>query len=454
MSKKRSKKFWVIFWVISFLFLAGWYSFWNIWNSGFSSLNSLVSYLPFLTQEQKEKFKTLTYFTDYLMKQDNQEKVFLVLFQNNMELRPGGGYIGSFGILKMKNGKVADLQVHDLSNFDGRIPGGVEPPYPMKETLNVNSWKLRDSNYSPDFPTNARKAEEFYYMGKGEEKFDGIIAVNSNVLLSFLKVTGPVEIEGYPGTYDGENAIVSLEYQVEKAYWHQGIKTGERKSIMNPLAKEIIKKVQSFDNTQKIKLAEIILEDLNNKDIQLYFKDADLEEKAVSAKWAGNIDKKWNNDYLMVADANLGALKSDYYMKRSADYSVDLSGEKPKVKLKITYQHTAKEKDWMTNNYTTYLRVYVPDGAWLTDSKNLGEIRYGNEFGKKYFGSLITVPIGQTKTIEITYELPKELKENGYKLLVQKQSGSGVVQMRVEITDQFGKKEEQNFELKKDWKKE
>jgi hypothetical protein len=44
---------------------------------------------------------------------------YLILFQNNLELRPAGGYIGNFGILKVKNGQIVSLETHDTNIFDG-----------------------------------------------------------------------------------------------------------------------------------------------------------------------------------------------------------------------------------------------------------------------------------------------------------------------------------------------
>jgi hypothetical protein len=124
----------------------------------------------------------------------------------------------------------------------------------------------------------------------------------------------------------------------------------------------------------------------------------------------------------MAIDANLGAFKSDYYVKRSMDYSVDLTGDLSAVSLKISYEHTAKQKDWMTRDYVSYLRLYVPEGAWLVDSKNFDNVKFGNELGKKYFGSIIRVPIATSKTIELRYSLPKTIAEN-YVLKIQKQAG-------------------------------
>jgi hypothetical protein len=452
MAKTYSLKFWVIFWIISILLLGGWYSYLHVKRVGIVSVSSGFLDLIPMDPAKRERLKSIGYFADYLLKKDDREKTYLLLFQNNMELRPGGGYIGSFGIVKIKNGKITLLQTHDLSNFDGRVPDGVEPPYPMKETLAVKSWKMRDSNYSPDFPTNARKAEEFYYMGKGEEKFDGIIAINTNVLISFLKVTGPVEIEGYPGIYDSENAVLDLEYQVEKGSYEQGINRGDRKSIMMPLANSIITKVFALNNSKKIDLAEILLDDLNTKDIQLYFKNQDLEKHAELAGWSGEINQIWKGDYLAMIDANLGAYKSDYLVKRSFNYRVDFSGDVPKARLKITYQHTAKQKDWMTRDYITYLRVYAPSGGWLTGSNNLGEIKFGDDLGKKYFGSLFGVKIGETKTVEFDYSLPKDFTSENYNLLIQKQSGVENIPGHITIVDKNGKEKVYNITLAGDWK--
>ena len=447
--RKYSIKFWITFWAAAIVFLAGWYFFCEMKNRGIQSMEPIVNFLP-ASQEIKNCFKAAAYLSDEFLKNDGQEKIFLVLFQNNLEIRPGGGFIGSFGILKVKDKQVVSFGIHDTGNFDGRIPAIIEPPYPMKETLRIKSWKFRDSNYSPDFKINAEKAQKFYYMGAGEEEFDGIIAITANVLTSFLKITGPIEIEGYPGIYDSDNAIIALEHQVEKGYAQQGIEKGERKSVMSELGEEIIKRISNFNNSQKLKLVQIIVDDLNRKDIQLYFKKSELQKIVENIGWAGRVDENWEQDYLMAVDANLGAYKSDYYVERSIDYSINLNQEKPEAILRITYNHTARQKDWMTRDYLTYLRIYVPENSWLNEYENLGEPRFGNELGKKYFGFLVDVPLGQSKTIELRYNLPENLTEN-YNLLIQKQAGINDTPVKIDIKLKNGAEENYDIILNKDF---
>ncbi|HAS00166.1 MAG: hypothetical protein US57_C0013G0011 [Candidatus Moranbacteria bacterium GW2011_GWC2_37_73] len=439
--KKYSLKFWVIFWSVSGLFLLGWFFYWNTQNRGVaSSVENVLSFLP-INDSQKKEYQALTKVGDFLLKSDDKEKKLLVLFQNNMEIRPGGGFIGAFGIVKLKNGKIISLETHDLSNFDAKIPNIITPPYPLEETGVADFWKLRDSNFSPDFAINAKKAEEFYQLGGGEEDFDGVIGITANVLSSILKITGPISIEGYPGTYNSDNAILSLEYQVEKAFEEQGIDRGERKLVMADFAKEIENRVFAFSVSQKIELGKILLEDLNKKDIQLNFKDKKLQNEVENANWAGVMDQNWDKDYLMIVDANVGAFKSDYYVKRSIDHTVDLSKEIPVAYLKITYNHTATQKDWMTRDYRDYLRVYIPENSQLIDQKNFDDTRFGAEFGKKYFGAIVRVPIGTSKTVEINYNLPQELK-NDYNLKIQKQAGLNDVPIVFHLIREDGTTEE------------
>lgn len=443
--KRYSLKFWTVFWLISATLLVGWYFLLQVKRYGSTEVfRDVIRDLPV-----DEKYKTVSYLMEYFLREDDIPKTFLVLFQNNLEIRPGGGFIGSFGIVKIKNGKIVDTQIHDTGNFDGRIPSTVKPPYPMEQMLKIKSWKLRDSNYSPDFIVNAKKAEKFYYMGEGGEKFDGVIGITTNVLTSFLKAIGPIEVEGYPGAYADENAVLTLEYQVEKGYVEQNIPKGERKSIMDILAKEIIKKVEVLDTKQKFKLSQILLEDLNKKDIQLYFKDKDLEDRVKQVDWAGKVDEDWGKDYLMAVDANLGAWKTDYYINRSMDYAVDISKETPEAVLKITYAHTATQRDFMTRDYLSYLRVYVPQGSWMIDSKNTDDIRFEEELGKKYFGFIVYVPMGETKTFEMRYALPREIRNGEYDLKIQKQAGIKEVPVEVHVLDNNGKKD-YSFKLFKD----
>ncbi len=446
--KQHSKKFWFTFVTVAIIFLSGWFVFWQVKTHGLESLKRLLGLLP-VKEELKTDLDTVISLADSLLDTNGAEKIFLILFQNNLELRPGGGFIGSFGILKVRDGNITHFAVHDTGNFDGRIPDTIAPPYPMKETLNIPSWKFRDSNYSPDFSENAKWAEDFYHMGQGQEQFDGVVGVTANVLTSFLRITGPIEIDGFPGTYGADNAILDLEYQVEQGYLKQGIEFGERKSVMGILGLEILHRVKGLSLTQKYELFKVVLDDLHRKDVQLSFKDPALQDQVMASGWDGRLDGTWKDDYLLLVDANLNSFKSDYFMKRSYSYTIDLSKETPEAVLAVTYKHTAKEKSWLTKDYQTFLRVYVPEGSFLTEVTGNTSLpkAFGQFLNKKYFGVLVHVPLGTEKTVVFRYTLPKDIERTWYDLKVEKQPGLNDVPVKVTIIKTDGTKEEKEFVL-------
>jgi hypothetical protein len=451
--KKKSWKFWLAFWSLSTIFLFGWFLFLeqrkNGWLGLFSTLSPILKVAP-IEERQKEEIQSVFKIAE-ILKSKKETQTYLILFQNNMELRPGGGYIGSFGILKIKEGKVTEIGVHNSNVFDERVNSGITPPYPMEETLKISNWEFRDSNWSPDFEENAQRAVDFYRIQGGAENLNGVVAISTELLTSFLKFTGPVSVDGYPGEYNHENAIEKLEYQVQRGYKEQGIDKGERKYIMTYLAREILKRVQDLGLNEKRKLLLTIEDHLNQKDVMLNFFDREIQTEIEKNGWQGAVIENPLMDYLMMIDANLGAYKTDAKMKRNFHYQVDFSKEKPTARLEITYIHTAKSKDWMTSDYQSYLRVYTPNGSWLVNSNNHHPLKFGEEFNKKYFGTLVQIPIGQTKTYFFEYLLADEIKPENYHLTIQKQSGISAIQGEIEIINPDGTTEKYSVSSKEDW---
>lgn len=373
--------------------------------------------------ETKKDYETLLALAEKTLNTEGEVKTYLVLFQNNMELRPGGGFIGSFGVIKVKDGHILDLQVHDVVNTDFRVEHSVPAPYPMEETLGVETWSFRDSNFSPHFPENVENAIRFYKIFGGEEEFDGVIGITTHVLESMLRITGPVEVPGFPGTYDAENGVYNLERQVEIDFVKQGIDRGQRKTIMRDLAFIIVEKAKELPLTKKYELFKILLDDLHAKDIQISFVDPELQAVVDRAGWAGKMDAEWNKDYFQVVDSNMNSFKSDHFIDRSYRYELDATVSPAKAKLTVTYVHNAKEKDWLVKDYQTYLRVYLPKDAFVTSvSEHVDEPRYGEYQGKKWVGALQQIRLGTTKSVSIEYTLPIE-RVADYDLLMERQPG-------------------------------
>ncbi len=348
--------------------------------------------------------------------------------------------MGQYAIVKIKNGEVVSAVVEDANLLDQRITAKITPPYPLTRKLQLKRWKLRDSNFSPDFPTNAEKAEYFYRLSGGREKFDGTVAVNSDVFNHVLDITGPITPAGYSTTFTGADCALKLEEVVEKAYLGENVSAQAkqaRKNIMKKLAAEILEKAVTVNNIPK--LASLTLEEMRQKNIMLHFKDPALQELVTSVHWDGRVVQDWTNDYLMLVDANLGGLKTDYYIKRSINYTVDFTGEKPLATLVYTYKNTAPRRDWRTNDYHTYLRAYVPKGSKYLERFMINFVTTKEDFNKTYFDGYVDVEIGQSDVpTTFKYELPETIKAEGYRLLIQKQSGVGTIPVTIHLKTKAG----------------
>lgn len=372
----------------------------------------------------------------------DQEKTYLLLFQNSSELRPTGGFWGSYGILKIKNGKVTQFNVDDIYHLDVNIIGkeGMPvPPEPLAKYLAVNQWYMRDANWSPDFLESAQIAQYFYHLEGGEEKkLDGVMAITPKLVEDFLLYLGPIEVDGL--YFDRENFLSLLEHEVEIGFEGRNVSSWNRKEILQPLTEKLINKFQeslSFDTITEI--TAIFETSLASKDIIMYFNDPGLEANILGYQWAGAIINT-EKDYLNIIDANLASYKTDLYIERRVDYNLryvqNENNEHDLIaRLEIEYLHSGNF-DWKTTRYRTYTRVYVPKGSELISWQGAmendridipGQVDVYEELDKTVFGAFISVEPQEGGKLIFEYKLPKriqnQLKGNNYQLIFQKQPG-------------------------------
>ncbi|MEI8103867.1 MAG: DUF4012 domain-containing protein [Candidatus Moraniibacteriota bacterium] len=418
--------------------------------NGLSALSKVAQLLP-IQPDTKKELAVTDQLVSTLTVKDGVTRSYLILLQNTAELRPGGGFLGQYANLKIKDGTILSMTVEDANLLDQRIPNGIASPWPLAKIMRTRNWKFRDSNFSPDFPTNAAKAQYFCRLGGcvGGSTFDGVFAVNSQVLDDLIGVTGPITIAGIE--YTSSNASTKLEEQVEKNYLGENVPAElkqARKNIMKTLATELAKRLVSLNNIPK--LAELAQTEMRDKNVMLWFKDANLQSLAASVYWDGAVSTDWQGDYLMVVDANMGALKTDYYVKRSLDYTVDFTGEHPIATMKYTYNHTATQGDWRTSDYHTYARTLTPKGSIYLDRVLTGGVNTTQDFNKTIFGYKVDVLIGHNQTIAVKYQLPDTITLDNYQLLIQKQSGVGNIPVSVHLISRDGKTYDQAATLAKD----
>lgn len=364
---------------------------------------------------------------------------YLFLLQNNSELRPTGGFIGTYGVIRVHDGEIISFTTDNTYNLDAAAGLAVTPPVPLQQYIKADRWYLRDANWSPDFPTSAEKAIWFYQQEGGPvADFDGVIAITPTMIARLLAVTGPLVVEDISFTED--NFEQELYYQVSRGFLRQGIPFPDRKDIIGELGTLLLTKLLSLPQERWPILGQALLDNLNQKQLLLYSRTEAAQGLIVTQGWGGAIDTP-AGDYLAIIDANMASLKSDPQVKRTVHYSLDATGEQAAATAAIEYRHIG-QFDERTTRYRTYVRFYVPLASELVSvTGNDGSVEAEEELGKTVFATFMSIEPGQTETLSLTYRLPATVTDaiaaGRYDLLVQKQPGT--IDHQLQLTTSFGR---------------
>lgn len=385
------------------------------------------------------------------------KKTYLVMFQNNMELRPGGGFIGSYGLLTLNKGRVESFKIHDVYDADGKLSKHVEPPFQLRRYLGSEHWFLRDSNFSLDFPRNGATAAQFLEMETGD-RVDGVVAIDTSFLKNMLQAIGPVAVPDYKETVTSDNFYLMTQTHAEKDFFPGST---QKKDFLRALANAMLLKLSEGKDLSYRALAQQVGTSLLEKHVVFGFKDAGLQNvytvnNLSAALWDGR--KQETNgflDYLGIIDANLGGNKANYSVRKSIDQTTQITTNGAvDTKVTVTYVNSNRKGSTFGGDYRNYVRFLLPSGASIQSVALDGQtvqttqaISNPTEFTKKNFrppeeleveqttqegkvlvGMLVNVPTESTRSITITYTVNKAIDLDNssfsYDLRLFKQAGT------------------------------
>lgn len=386
-------------------------------------------------------------------------KNYLVILQNNQEMRGTGGFIGTVGEVVIDSGDVQKMVFQDVYAIDLPVSGvwNKPSPAPIAKWLEQKTLFFRDANWSPDFPQTADALLRQY----GEERalaqaptptFDGLIALQPGLFRRLMQLIGPIQIEDQ--TFTAENFYDALQYDVHVKWHQEGVPPAQRKEVVAKLGNALFQKLTTVPVRQWPELLEILTTSLAQKDLMVYAADENLQRLLDRRDWSGRT-KDGPVDSLWVIDSNLAAWKTDGVMDKQILYGLDATNPTDvRATVTLRYRNTNPKPDWRYIHYRDYVRIYVPEGAELISSvgamdndliRNKGQLIPGQvdsyrELGKTVFGAFFAVEPGKTGELQFTYRLPSRVSNaihaGTYELLLQKQPGSTA---RVVIDARFPK---------------
>lgn len=324
------------------------------------------------------------------------KKIYLVVFQNSAELRPTGGFIGSYALVKVENGMLADWEIQDVYQADGQLKGTVAPPDEMLQFGGISSWYLRDANWDPDWALTAKRLAWFLEK-EINQQVDGVIGVNLGLVQKLLEATGPLELPEINQTVSAADFFQKAEAASEINFFPG---SSQKKDFLAITAKALLDKL-----TFSPSLAKALINGLAQKDLLFYFNDPKAQKVFMDNGWTG----EFKNFDLALVEANLGFNKANFFVKRSLQTKILIGKDGAQdVTVTVQYHNDSPSEAWPGGKYKNYLRIFHPSGV---------------------FASLVEVPVQGDKTVSFSYRLPNKLAVDQdkpvFNFRILKQPGTG-----------------------------
>lgn len=384
------------------------------------------------------------------------DKRYLLIFQNNTEMRGSGGFLGSYALVDIRNGNIRKLEVPNGGSYDTEAGMRlfIKAPEPLR--LVNPRWFFWDANWWPDWPLTAKSLMWFYEKSDGPT-VDGVISFTPDVLEDLLIISGEIDLESEYGlTINASNFYDLIQKVVEKpnlklTYPEEILNLpdspdSEPKKIIGDLMIKIIEQLPQVLNKENLPALAVALEkNLAAKNILLYFNDEDLQAKLNNFGINGAI-KNNEHDYLMVTHTNIAGQKTDRVMEDKIIHETEILADGSVIdNLTIYRAHKANRGDIFSGvRNVDWLRVYVPEGSMLLDASGFtspdehyfdepqaewldfpaifdNEGKYFTdlesatkiykESGKTVFANWVMTDPGEVSIINFKYRLPLKIKK-------------------------------------------
>lgn len=378
---------------------------------------------------------------------DRTLHTYLILFQNNHELRATGGFLGSYMLIDVNNGEIIKMESKDVYETDGQLTDIVNPPHGIDQVS--DRWYMRDANYSPDFPTSAEKIMWFLEHSRGPS-VDTVIAIDQTFAEELIKITGPIRLENFPFQIRADNFNQIISFYIESKM----SETATPKQLLFdfiPVFKDKILNIDRFNA-----FLDVLLEMRESRHIQAYSKDQKIQELIERLDISGAMpEPDPETDFLAVVTTSIGGNKSDQYIETKINHQTELTSTGLLFNyLQIAKEHTWNEgdfKEWqeLVNRYGTgktdiqtlrfiqgegenvdYMRIYVPKGSKLlrTEGIDMKDVQTSEDLGYTVFEFIFgPVESGTSQTVKFQYQLPFTLityQSDTYKFNARKQAGA------------------------------
>lgn len=393
----------------------------------------------------------------------NGETTYLVILQNETEMRSSGGLLTAFGTMKVSNGEIAD----DISLTDTwqlqydmwriGLPMPKSNIYGQAALMNAgcgaNEARVQDVGLYPDLNISMGYVQQYYdrarkYFPAKYPAYDQVVIINYAFSENLLELVQPLNIEGF-GEVTAENLYNFIKDETDnpEVFYDEG-----RKDIIKTIATQAKEKLLGLDLKEIPNVLNLIVSSFKAKDIALKSNDLAMQSYFDEYGMSGRSAQEYEGDYFQFNEAQNCSLKLNKFIRDTVDLNINIADDGSiSNNVQVKWQNPQIYNDSLANQYSktlqfsyrAWVRFFAPKGSTNFISDGFSRSGYLYYTPKQYNDSEMNKAVSdnivqfdhrrfkesdpiERDEMNVSWKLPNSLNYNdnrGYSLLIQKHPG-------------------------------
>ena len=357
----------------------------------------------------------------------DSQRSYLLVAQNNAEIRSVGGFAGSAAILNIDNGR---LSLGDFHALNGEMSTYDDPTHlATQDEISIFQTRVGAKPWDANFIVDFSRVAEIYSTAWSEQygdSIDGVIAIDPIFLQSLLKVIGGVNTSAGI-TVDGTNAVRLLQHDV-----YSMLDTNLQDSFFSEVASAAFEKVVSgLGDISTVELIQTAMNGIESRNVLCWMSNDDEQQVMVKLGCSGTLANDPTEPVLGVYLSDDTISKMGWYLSTSTEILSETNNSDGSISYEmstsvtnnITLDEASSITDYITgystNKHTVddmldWVYLVAPAGGSISNVQSNGTV--DTEFPAIYNGfemwaCLFHTGAQQTSTITYTITTSSEASE-------------------------------------------
>ncbi len=441
-----------------------------------TSVQKLTEDYPSLSSQLKE---TMSALPDLLGAGGSSK--YLVILQNEKEMRSSGGILSAFGVVTVENGELKDnIKITDTWDlfFDASAAGAYYQD-PVRNYINIYgqqvlmirgcgavSLRPQDAGIYPDLHKTMEMFSAYYDAARRVfpdkyPEYDHVVIFNTffaSDLVSFIEPLIIKDDEGNEIKLTSDNLAKEIFSETSSAVFDPST----RKSFIGEVATVAQQKVNDLDAKKFPEIFKKMIHTIQARNVALSSKDTEMQAYFDELGLSGRVEKNFDGDYFQLSEAQVCGLKSNFFIRNTVEQNV-IIGDDGVVSKDVQVHWTNstvfdinKHRHILTDlpryNYRAWVRFLTPQDTKYKFSDGYEKSRYIYQ-PQTYFSDVMEKQVidnviwydyrRNTEAdpptehfLNVSYQLPDTINyktDNGYRMLLQKHPGKQNEQHTINI---------------------